>query len=315
MMQRYYNEYRDWDLVAVAWFGGRGPANRAAQRGYSGNPTSLSYHFRRYVTKLRGFYGEAQQYAGSGASPTQQYYATTYSSAGGSGYVFPVPGRESAWRDTYGASRGGGTRTHKGADIGASRGHPLVAATDGTIRTGFNSTAGHYVYLTDRAGNYRFFYAHLPKGGTYVKNGQTVRAGQQIGIVGASGNASGPHLHFGVYDLQRNGYINPTSWLQGARSGGSVSAQPPTYMPASPDGNRQGMDTMMTQYFSDFADFAAGGTRIDPRTLGLFDDDPELTNELTGGMPSPTISPTEDEAVPISRDVDPANLTGQETLI
>jgi murein DD-endopeptidase MepM/ murein hydrolase activator NlpD len=54
-------------------------------------------------------------------------------------------------------------------------------------------------------------YAHLSR--ISVKQGQEVDIGQQIGRMGATGNASGPHLHFEV--LINGEFVNPASWLWG----------------------------------------------------------------------------------------------------
>jgi hypothetical protein len=284
MMASMYEQYRDWDLVAVAWYSGGSNARKLQQRGWTGNAGSIqNKHIRGYVNKIRTFYPEASQYAGGQpGSSTQNFYAKDNTRSSG-GYLFPLPGSENRWSDTYGASRAGGARRHKGADIGGSHGSPLVAAASGYAYSGYNNTAGNYVYVFDEAGQYRFFYAHLDKRYVPVGSGNRVRvsAGQQIGTVGATGNAEGPHLHFGVYDMQR-GYVNPTSWLNGARSSGGAFAPPPSgnMGEAPPPGNidpnaipgEEGginYEGMLRTFFESYGNSLAGGTRVDPRTLGL----------------------------------------------
>ncbi|MET9384251.1 M23 family metallopeptidase [Streptomyces sp. NPDC002928] len=80
---------------------------------------------------------------------------------------------------------------HTGADYAASHGTPCVAVTSGSVRTGEDRSFGHYLVLTSGGSDY--YYCHLSR--RFVTGG-SVRAGQKIAQVGASGNATGPHLHF-----------------------------------------------------------------------------------------------------------------------
>ncbi|MGY3200014.1 murein DD-endopeptidase MepM/ murein hydrolase activator NlpD [Streptomyces sp. TE5632] len=81
---------------------------------------------------------------------------------------------------------------HTGADYAAPRGTPCVAVRGGSIaRSGHDSSFGDFLVL--RAGGFDFWYCHLSE--QTVKGG-SVRAGQKIGEVGSTGNATGPHLHF-----------------------------------------------------------------------------------------------------------------------
>ena len=84
---------------------------------------------------------------------------------------------------------------HYGLDIAADEGTPIVAFAGGTVReTGFNSY-GNYVIL-DHADGFSTLYAHCSTVSTV--QGQAVQAGQTIAAVGATGNATGNHLHFEV---------------------------------------------------------------------------------------------------------------------
>jgi hypothetical protein len=318
MMASLYEQFRDWDLVAVAWYSGGSNARKLQQRGWTGNAGSIkNKHIRGYVNKIRGFYPEASVYAGGqpGAS-TQNFYAANNTRSSG-GYLFPLPGSENRWSDTYGASRAGGARRHKGADIGGSHGAPLVAAASGYAYSGFNPTAGNYVYVFDEAGQYRFFYAHLDKRYVPTGSGNRVRvsAGQQIGTVGATGNAQGPHLHFGVYDMQR-GYINPTSWLNGARSSGGAFAPPPSgnMGETPPQGNidpnaipgDEGInyEGMLRTFFESYGNSIAGGQRTDPRTLGLTEEGTTAEQLLSEDRDVAAIGSAEAmETAPVSREV------------
>lgn len=107
----------------------------------------------------------------------------------------PVAGAVS-FTDTWGAPRSGG-RTHRGVDMIAERGTPIVAIFEGTIRRISTSTlGGNSVWLRANDGDL-FYYAHLDGYGD-ISVGQSVPEGYVIGYNGSTGNAPSwlPHLHF-----------------------------------------------------------------------------------------------------------------------
>lgn len=108
---------------------------------------------------------------------------------------FPVDGLVE-YINSWGLARSGG-RSHKGTDIMARRGTPVVAAHDGTIQVRASSLGGLTLYLTADDG-IEYYYAHLDA--VAVRSGR-VTTGQVIGAVGSSGNASAsaPHLHFEIH--------------------------------------------------------------------------------------------------------------------
>ncbi len=114
-----------------------------------------------------------------------------------SGLVCPVDGAVS-FSDTWGAPRSGG-RTHKGVDMSASRGTPLVAIETGRIYRLSNSTLGGLsIYLLGNSGD-MYYYAHLDAFADGLSGGQKVSAGDLVGYVGTTGNSPSwiPHLHLG----------------------------------------------------------------------------------------------------------------------
>ena len=102
----------------------------------------------------------------------------------------------------FGDARDGGTRTHKGIDIFAPRGTPVVAAADGKVTSVARSPRGG-LHVWQESAKGRLYYAHLDSAA--VQPG-TIRKGDLIGSVGNSGNArtTSPHLHFGVYSERRH---------------------------------------------------------------------------------------------------------------
>ena len=89
-----------------------------------------------------------------------------------------------------------GNAGHRGTDIPAPEGTPILAAHSGTVLvSGWNDSYGNQVLLDDGAG-LSTRYAHMTK--TAVTAGETVTAGQVIGYVGSTGDSTGNHLHFEV---------------------------------------------------------------------------------------------------------------------
>jgi len=87
---------------------------------------------------------------------------------------------------------------HTGVDIGAWIGSPVKAADGGYVaiaQGGWNAGYGNYVVI-DHGNGFVTLYGHLNS--IYVKPGESVSAGEQIGAVGTTGNSTGPHLHFEI---------------------------------------------------------------------------------------------------------------------
>lgn len=106
---------------------------------------------------------------------------------------FPVAG---AHRYGKGAATFGGGRGHQGHDVFAACGTPIVAARGGVVQfKQYQSAAGHYVVIDGARTSVDFAYMHLREA-ALVDAGDRVKTGQLIGFVGATGRASGCHLHF-----------------------------------------------------------------------------------------------------------------------
>ena len=133
------------------------------------------------------------------AVPARQA-ASSISRAADGALTIPVAGvKASELTDTFADDRGG--RPHEAIDIMAPAGTPVVAAASGTVEKLFLSKAGgNTIYV--RSGDRRTiqYYAHLQAYASGLVEGQTVERGQQLGLVGSTGNADpvAPHLHFAV---------------------------------------------------------------------------------------------------------------------
>jgi len=108
------------------------------------------------------------------------------------GMICPLPG--GAFTDDFGQPRGGG-RTHQGVDMHAPNGISELAVVNGNVTYGDGGGGGMGAYIAGDDGN-RYVYYHLSQ---YVGPPRHVTAGEVIGKVGATGDATGPHLHFEIH--------------------------------------------------------------------------------------------------------------------
>lgn len=133
----------------------------------------------------------------------------------GAEWVWPVPStHEVSW--PYGL-RYGDTDFHTGLDIGDYSqeiyGEPVVAAADGTVAMvseDWTPGRGYGMYLViEHENGFATLYGHLSA--IDVEEGDTVKAGEQIGQIGATSFATGPHLHF---EVRVNGqHLDPAEYL------------------------------------------------------------------------------------------------------
>lgn len=107
------------------------------------------------------------------------------------GMMCPLPG--AAYANDYGAPRTG--HTHEGNDMFAPTGTPELAVVSGNVTYGDGGGGGMGAYIAGDDGN-RYVYYHLS---AYVGPPRHVNAGEVIGKVGATGDATGPHLHFEIH--------------------------------------------------------------------------------------------------------------------
>lgn len=99
-------------------------------------------------------------------------------------------------------------RPHYGVDYAAPEGTPVSAAANGTvIDKGYDSGIGNFVKIQHRNGHFVTVYGHLSSFGEGIQKGASVKQKQVIGFVGRTGLATGPHLHYAMYENGRP--INP----------------------------------------------------------------------------------------------------------
>ncbi len=120
-----------------------------------------------------------------------------------------IAGRISSYFGPRTSPTAGASSYHKGIDIAASSGTPIVAAGDGSVVIStYSSSAGNYIMLSHGNGLYTV-YMHCSR--LLVGVGETVTKGQQIATVGSTGISTGAHLHFGV--SVSGEYVNPLNYV------------------------------------------------------------------------------------------------------
>ncbi len=161
------------------------------------------------VTTVRFEPAAAPERLGFAAAPARPAVAPV----GGTGLLVPVAGMaRSAVRDSWGDARSG-ERGHRGIDLVAAEGTPVVAAVAGRVEKLFESgLGGTTLYLRSADGRWQYYYAHLRGYAQGVREGMAVRRGQVLGFVGDTGDAGkgNHHLHFSTNRMKAG-----DRWWQG----------------------------------------------------------------------------------------------------
>lgn len=129
-----------------------------------------------------------------------------------SGFILPIEG--GVVSGEFGNQRilnGEPKNPHSGTDIAANNGTTIMASADGIVSLAKNDLfyTGNVVMI-DHGLSLQTIYAHMDK--ILVKEGQMVKKGDKIGTVGATGRATGPHLHWGA--SVNNIKINPMNLVK-----------------------------------------------------------------------------------------------------
>jgi murein DD-endopeptidase MepM/ murein hydrolase activator NlpD len=179
----------------------------------------------------------------------------------------------------YGGTAGGGLQVHHGVDMENPRGTPIIAAADGVVvYAGDDSSTlfgpqnvyyGNLVVIqhpfTDADGQPVFsLYGHMQR--IDVQTGQTVKQGDQIGSVGDSGVAFGPHLHFEVRVGDAYSFSatrNPELWIFPYQRYGTLAGRvtDANGMPLY-DVTLQVRSTDITRYAFSYADNSVNGDTV-----------------------------------------------------
>ncbi|MGX1883420.1 peptidoglycan DD-metalloendopeptidase family protein [Streptomyces sp. NPDC055287] len=122
---------------------------------------------------------------------------------------FALPVEQHGLSAYYGQAGVNWMSVHSGIDFPVSYGTPVMAATDGTVRTQYNTAYGNMAIVTAADGT-ETWYCHLSS--TKIRSG-SVQAGDVIAYSGNSGNSTGPHLHFEVRPGGGSA-IDPLPWLR-----------------------------------------------------------------------------------------------------
>jgi murein DD-endopeptidase MepM/ murein hydrolase activator NlpD len=134
------------------------------------------------------------------AKEAEEIYLARLVDSGGSDFLFgldwPAPGRESGVFGSQRINNGIPGAQHYGVDMAAPTGTPIRAPADGVI----SLSADHYlsggITLIDHGQGVSTAYLHQSQ--RLVASGDRVKRGQRIGLIGATGRATGPHLHWAM---------------------------------------------------------------------------------------------------------------------
>lgn len=124
-------------------------------------------------------------------------------------FIKPINGTISSGFGARNPTTASVPKNHTGTDIAAEKGTKILSATEGKV-TLASSTGDYGNHLKIQTNDITLVYAHCNK--LYVKEGENVKQGQEIAEVGATGNATGPHLHFEIRYQDR--YVDPQLVLE-----------------------------------------------------------------------------------------------------
>ncbi len=130
-------------------------------------------------------------------------------------FIFPIDGyrqvsRPFGYEDNIIGGKRGRQEFHRGIDIPAPTGTPILATADGFVILAQEIIGGYglYVMLEHKDGT-RSLYGHMSK--ILATVGLKVKSGEVIGLVGSTGRSTGPHLHFEI--IINGQYVNPVLYL------------------------------------------------------------------------------------------------------
>jgi len=199
------NLSEDGDQEGIFGVGGPPPDDLDTELALAERHNSLVRDMHAQVSVLKRAAGQKQQDLEtllSGVEAQRNLLARTPT-------ILPAKGWISS-RFGYRKSPFGGRREfHKGVDIAAKNGSPVVATADGVVTFSGAKAAYGKTVVIDHGHGIVTGYAHLSK--TLVKAGRHVKRGDTVGLVGSTGRSTGPHLH---YEVRLNGMpVNPQKYV------------------------------------------------------------------------------------------------------
>ena len=126
------------------------------------------------------------------------------------GFLLPVQGRVTTRFGIGRVLNGKPRSSHSGVDLAAKKGTPVLGANSGKVRLADDFYLSGKTVVVDHGWGVSTIYAHLDR--IDVREGQEVERGQVLGTVGATGRATGPHLHFGAFI--RGAKIDPLKLIE-----------------------------------------------------------------------------------------------------
>lgn len=168
-------------------------------------------------------------------------------------------GEQTSWFGPRESPGGIGSTNHGGVDLAAPTGTPIAAALGGNVTTaGWYGGYGNAVVI-DSGNGIDITYGHMSQ--VLAQVGQTVQKGAQIGLVGSTGNSTGPHLHFEMH--QNGSRIDPQPYIEGA---GIAAGSPLASAIQSAYNARMGLSSAMS--IGNIAyDISAGAAQWTPQVL------------------------------------------------
>ncbi len=116
----------------------------------------------------------------------------------------------------------GCSTSHSGVDFAPGAGAAIFAIADGVVLEHMESGTswGHYVVIQHEIDGQIVYsgYAHMQSASSPLEVGDEVKVGDFVGLVGATGQATGAHLHFTLSVDERMNYIDPYAWLKARAS-------------------------------------------------------------------------------------------------
>ena len=129
-----------------------------------------------------------------------------------------------------GALSGGKIKAHnhQGQDIAAPAGTKVKSVADGVVvrSTSPSESGGYGNFIVIKHKDFYSAYGHLSK--REVKKGDTVKKGELIGLVGSTGQSTGPHLHFEIRKTQDGSQVDPKPYLNGSEINATILSKTDT---------------------------------------------------------------------------------------